>query len=289
MTARTATAVVARALAGARIRYVDSNGLRHRVVTFNPQAERDVLFIPGITSPAETARFIADALPHLRLHVPDLRGRGHTDVSPECRYQLTDYRADAVGIIAALDLNDPVLVGHSLGARIIASVALATSPTAPVVLVDPPTSGPGRPPYPMSSASFLAQIDEAHAGTTTEQVRKYFPRWPEAELQLRAAVLPTCDPQAVAATHHGFEIEDFFPIWDLLDGDVTLIYGANSPVVPAEAVAELAERNTRVRITAVPDAGHMVPWDNLSGFVSALESAVTADPKNPAINAHSPK
>ncbi len=70
MTARTATDVVARALAGARIRYVDSNGLRHRVVTFNPQAERDVLFIPGITSPAETARFIADALPHLRSACP---------------------------------------------------------------------------------------------------------------------------------------------------------------------------------------------------------------------------
>lgn len=260
----------------ARIRWVSTNGLRHRVLTFN-EGERDLVFVPGITSPAETAGFLADALPDFTVHVPDLRGRGGSDRAAAGEYTTDHYRQDLAGILEELALVDPVVVGHSLGARIVAAWSLASSSTAPVVLVDPPLSGPGRP-YPMGADSFARQLEEARRGTTAEAVRAYFPAWPERELRLRAEVLHECDETAVLESHRGFEEEGFLPTWDRLDGRVTLIHGARSPVVTTEDIAELTRRNPGIPLVAVDDAGHMVPWDALDGFVVALRQILTTDP-----------
>ncbi len=254
-------------------RTIPANGLEHRVLTFGAEGGRDLVFVPGITSPAETAEFIAQALPEFRFHVPDLRGRGGTGRARAGEYTLDDYAADLAAVLTALELDSPVLVGHSLGARIVARWAVSTPhDDVPLVLVDPPTSGPGRDPYPMTARSFLTQLDEARDGTTPDRIRHYFPHWPDRELLLRAEVLGDCDPTAVAESHRGFETEDFFEIWDRVDGDVVLIHGGNSPVVPQAAVDELAARNPSVPLVRVPDAGHMIPWDNLPGFVRALRS-----------------
>lgn len=260
-------------LARAGSRTVHANGLDHRVLTFGTGA-RDLVFVPGITSPAETAGFIADALPELTVHVVDLRGRGGSDRAAAGEYTTDHYRRDLAGILEELDLADAVVVGHSLGARIVAAWALATSSTGPVVLVDPPLSGPGRP-YPMGADSFRSQLEEARRGTTAEAVRTYFPAWPERELRLRAEVLHECDETAVLESHRGFEEESFFPTWDRLHGRVALIHGGRSPVVTAEDVAELRRRNPDIPITAVDGAGHMVPWDDLDGFVAALRQILT--------------
>lgn len=268
--------------AGSRVRYVEANGLRHRVLTFGDGDGPDLIFIPGITSPAETVHFIADALPEYTVHVADLRGRGGTDVAGAGEYSLTDYRRDFAGVIAALGLRSPVVVGHSLGARIAA--AWAASPDrvgSTVVLVDPPLSGPGRDPYPMTAESFARQLQEARAGTTPEQIRAYFPAWPERELRLRSEVLADCDPTAVLESHRGFEEEDFFEIWERLSGDIALIYGADSLVVPASGVEELRERNPHVPLRAVPGAGHMVPWDNLRGFIEAIHRSAASPARTP--------
>ncbi|WP_024799914.1 alpha/beta fold hydrolase [Nocardia sp. BMG51109] len=265
-----------RALDGASVKYLRANGLSHRVVIYNPAARRPMVFVPGITGPAETVRFIADRLPEFRVYVPDLRGRGETDRSPLGSYRLDDYRADLTELLDALALDRPVVVGHSLGARIVSAWAVEARPEGPVVLVDPPTSGPGRDPYPMTRESFLTQIEQARAGTDAAQVRSYFPGWSGEQLALRAEVLAGCDPLAVAETHRGFETEDYFAIWDRLAGDIALLYGENSPVVPAAAVAELHRRNPAIRLEGVPGTGHMVPWDDLDGFLAALHRHLTA-------------
>lgn len=252
------------------VRMIDANGLRHRVLTFGDAQAPDLVFVPGITSPAETAHFLATALGDYTVHVPDLRGRAGTERAEAGRYTLADYRDDLAGIIDALELTRPVVVGHSLGARIAAAWAVASDADSRVVLVDPPLSGPGRDRYPMSAESFARQLAQAREGTTPEAIREFFPAWPERELRLRAEVLAECDETAVLETHRGFEEEDFFELWDRLSGDVALIYGANSPVVRPEHVTELRERNPHIPLRAVPDAGHMVPWDNLPGFVAAF-------------------
>jgi N-formylmaleamate deformylase len=258
---------------GAR-RSVQANGLRHSVLQYGADGARELLLLPGITSPAAAADFLAVPLADLgfRVTVPDVRGRGETDRASAGAYRLTDYAADVAGLIAALDLRDPVVVGHSMGARIAAAWAVehAPEPHGLVVLVDPPTSGPGRGPYPTSREAFLEQLHEAQRGTTADEVRRFYPKWPERELQLRAEVLAGCDETAVLETHAGFESEDFFPLWARLTAPAVLIRGGGSPVVPLAAVADLRRARPDIEIVTVPGVGHMVPWDDLPGFLAAV-------------------
>ncbi|WP_226350762.1 alpha/beta fold hydrolase [Pseudonocardia sp. ICBG601] len=56
---------------------------------------------------------------------------------------------------------------------------------------------------------------------------------------------------------------------------MTLLYGADSPVVPASGVAELAAAQPDARLVAVPDAGHMVFWDNPAAALGLLRTTLT--------------
>jgi pimeloyl-ACP methyl ester carboxylesterase len=68
----------------------------------------------------------------------DLRGHGLSD-APISGYSIQDYTSDMAGLISALKLKHPVIIGHSLGGCIAASFA-ARYPDIPkkVVLIDPP-------------------------------------------------------------------------------------------------------------------------------------------------------
>jgi N-formylmaleamate deformylase len=259
---------------------VEANGLRHRVLRYGRPGNRDLLLLPGITSPAVTADFLAVLFADLgyRVGVPDIRGRGLSDRAPAGEYRLIDYAADVAGLVAALDLRAPVIVGHSMGARIAAAYAVlhASADHGLLLLVDPPTSGPDRGPYPTSREAFLRQLHEAQQGTDAEAVRRFYPKWPERELQLRADVLASCDETAVLETHEGFETEDFFPYWSELTQPVVLIRGGDSPVVPLAAVADLRRARPDIEIVTVPGAGHMVPWDQLDGFLDAVRPHLLA-------------
>ena len=263
---------------------VHANGLRHHLLAYGSNNRGDVVILPGITSPAATAEFIAVPISEqgFRVHVPDLRGRGATDVPPPGSYHLTDYAADVAGLVDALELREPVIVGHSLGARIAAAYAVlhGADPLGHLVLVDPPTSGPGRGPYPTTWEAFQTQLREAKRGTTAEEVRRFYPHWPERELQLRAEVLASCDETAIRETYAGFEAEDFFPYWEQIKPPASLIRGSDSPMVPPKAAAELATANPGVPIYSVPGAGHMVPWDNFTGFLDVLLPLLPATQEN---------
>lgn len=253
---------------------VRANGLRHSVLRYGEPGAPDLLVLPGITSPAVTADFFAVLLADLgyRVTVPDVRGRGDSDRAPAGGYRLVDYAADVAGLVEALGLQRPVVLGHSMGARIAAAYAVLHAPDdhGLLLLVDPPVSGPGRGPYPTTRAAFVEQLSEARAGTDADAVRRFYPKWPERELRLRAQVLASCDETAVLETHEGFETEDFFEYWARLSQPVVLVRGGDSPVVPEGAADDLRRSRPDIEIRTVPGAGHMVPWDQLTGFLDVV-------------------
>jgi N-formylmaleamate deformylase len=233
-----------------------------------------LVVLPGITSPAITMDFVARELTDLvRPIVLDVRGRGLSDSG--ATYTLDDYAADTAAVIDGLGLDRPLLLGHSMGARIAAAVAAGGAALRGTVLVDPPMSGPGRDPYPTTLAAFLGQLAEAARGTDADEVARSWPRWPRREQELRARWLSSCDADAVAATHAGFETEDFFDAWPKVPAPTVLIHGADSPVVTAAGVAEARTANPTARFVEIPHAAHMVFWDNPTPALTLLRQSLT--------------
>ncbi|SHK33430.1 N-formylmaleamate deformylase [Pseudonocardia thermophila] len=253
-------------------RWVRAGGLRLHVLDYGGDGVPMVV-LPGITSPAITFDFVARRVTDLvRPIVVDVRGRGFSDSGPS--YTLDDYVADTVAVVAGLGLDRPLLLGHSMGARIVAATAVHGAPTRGAIIVDPPLSGPGRGPYPTLLAAFLDQLAQARRGTTADEVARSWPRWPRREQELRARWLASCAEHAIVETHRGFETEDFFDTWPDVHPPAVLIHGGESPVVPPAGVDELARRNPHVPLIEVPGAGHMVFWDEPEAALDALRSSI---------------
>ena len=84
--------------------------------------------------------------------VPDLRGRGLSEARrPRAATRSATTPTTSPAIVRGLGLERPTLLGHSMGARIATTFA-ARHPElrGPVIAVDPPLSGPGRAPYPIT-------------------------------------------------------------------------------------------------------------------------------------------
>jgi len=259
----------------ARSRWVRSGDVRLHLLDYGGEGV-PLVVLPGITSPAISMDFVARGLTDLvRPIVLDARGRGLSDNGDA--YDLTAYADDAEAVVTGLALDRPIVLGHSMGARIAAVVAARKStPLRGIVVVDPPTSGPGRAPYPTTLRAFLEQLRQAQQGTTADEVARSWPRWPRRELELRARWLASCAEEAVIATHRGFETEDFFSSWPSVPAPVTLVYGAQSPVMPGASLEEARRCNAGAQLAEVPDAGHMVFWDNPQEGLRTVRSALSS-------------
>ncbi|TGB09156.1 alpha/beta hydrolase [Streptomyces sp. MZ04] len=255
-------------------RWVRSGTTRLHVLDYGGPGT-PLLILPGITSPAVTMDFVARELTDLvRPLVLDVRGRGLSDGGGS--YALEEYAEDVEAVVTGLGLDRPVLFGHSMGARIAAVTAVRGKVgLRGTVLGDPPMSGPGRGPYPTPLEAFLDQLAQARRGTDADEVALSWPRWPHRERELRARWLASCDEEAVAATHRGFESEDFFDWWPSVPGPVALLYGADSPVVTAAGAGEAAGLLPSAVLAEIPDAGHMLFWDNTRAALSALRQALS--------------
>jgi N-formylmaleamate deformylase len=248
--------------------YVDRDGLRLHHLEYGDAGAPVAVIVPGITSPAATWEFVSLHLGR-DYHVVtlDIRGRGLSD-RPPAGFTLADYAGDVKAVIEQLGLDRPALVGHSMGARIAAAMRVLHPDLAgPLVLADPPLTGPGRGTYPMSLEAFMDQLQAARSGAAPDELLRYFPTLTPEQLALRAQWLPTCDENAVRESWLNFHREDFFPYLRRLEPPVLFMYGENSPVVPEAALAEIREARPDIEVVRIPAAGHMIPWDNSEDFL----------------------
>jgi N-formylmaleamate deformylase len=247
--------------------YVSSGDIRLHYLEYGSGCP--VVLVPGITSPAVTWEFVADELAaNYRLLLMDVRGRGLSD-HPIAGFELADYAADVAALVHELGLERPAVIGHSMGARIAAAYGVFHPDLAgPLVLVDPPLTGPGRGEYPTSLDAFMQQLADAKAGATIEDARPFFPTWSDEQLRLRVEWLPTCDEVAVRETWFNFHREDVHALFGQLEPPVLFMYGLESPVVTAEGVEEVRALNPRLEYVGIDHAGHMIPWDNLADFLT---------------------
>lgn len=249
---------------------VHANGIRQHLLHYSG-AGPQMLLIPGITSPAITWGFVAERLREtFDVHVLDVRGRGLSEAGA-LDYSLDAMADDALAVIEAAGLKDAVVLGHSMGARIaIRAARKDPARMARLLLVDPPVSGPGRRAYPANLAWYVDSIAIAAKGCTAEDMRAFCPSWTQEQLALRAEWLHTCQTDAIVTAFEGFHTDDIHADLPHITLPMKLIVAGGATVIGPADIEEIRGLAPQVEVEIVENAGHMIPWDKLDGFVGAV-------------------
>ena len=223
---------------------VHANGIRQHYLRYGGGARRGrdpVIIVPGITSPAITWGFVGERFGEsFDTYILDVRGRGLSEAGAALNYGLVAQAADVLAFAQALGLEQYSLVGHSMGGRI--GVRAGRSKPAGLrrlVLADLPVSGPGRRPYPAKLPWYVDSMAQARQGMDAEAMRAFCPSWTDAQRQLRAEWLHTCDERAIIQSFDDFHNDDIHADLPLLDAAVLLITAERGDVVLDADVEEI--------------------------------------------------
>ncbi|WP_123195843.1 alpha/beta fold hydrolase [Pannonibacter phragmitetus] len=249
---------------------VHANGIRQHLVHHAGNGP-SLLLIPGITSPAVTWGFVAERLAEaFDVHVLDVRGRGLSEAGA-LDYSLDAMAEDAIAVAEAAGLGKPVVLGHSMGARTaIRAARKAPEAFSGLVLVDPPVSGPGRRAYPSAWNWYEDSILMAQKGCSGEDMRRFCPTWTDEQNALRAEWLHTCQLDAIRTAYDGFHTDDIHADLPHLRLPMRLVVAGGAAVIGKEDIAEICQLSPGIEVMIVEKAGHMIPWDDLEGFLSAV-------------------
>lgn len=252
---------------------VHANGIRHHLIRHGAPGSPQMLLVPGITSPAVTWDFVASRLGETHeVHVLDVRGRGLSQAG-DLDYSLDAMADDLVALTAELDLDRPVVLGHSMGARTAIRAARKDQGAfGGLILADPPVSGPGRRPYPSAWAWYEDSIKLAQRGCSGSDMKAFCPTWTDEQCALRAEWLHTCELRAIDEAYRGFHTDDVHADLPHIDLPVRLVVAGGSPVIEQSDIAEIRGLAPAIEVVTVEGAGHMIPWDDLDGFLDAVSS-----------------
>lgn len=252
----------------------------------------------------DLARALRDAF---HVYALDLRGHGDSETTPY--YAFGHFVLDLRNLLQALRLGRPVLVGHSMGGEVVATYA-GSFPDVPdrIVMIE----GLGPPSLDMDrevdwTVQGFARIDRAWQGTpglesleaAYRRLRVRNPRLGEAPAR-RLAVLGTrlredgllewkFDPMLCTLAVSGtFHLEYARAFWRRITAPVLVVHGAMSGefwherpgatyLEPDELAARLgAFRNAT--FVEIPDAGHMVHFDQPDALAAAIRAFLADAP-----------
>ena len=268
--------------------WVQSDGLKLRVIEWGPPAAIPIVMLHGLRSYGHTWEPVAlPLLPAWRVIALDQRGRGQSDWDERRDYYAPAYVRDLTAVVDHLGLEKFVLLGHSMGgANGIIYASQRASRVSALVIED---MGPGA----SANSKGSERIKNELAGTpssfggweeATEFWRKLRPNISEAALQSRVVhslkqgesgrIVWRHDADGIAQARFAATPEQLVDLWphvEALSMPTLLIRGANSDFLSAETAAEMCRRNPRIRRADIAAATHYVHDDNLPDFNSALQ------------------
>lgn len=230
-----------------------------------------VLVLHGATSMAVNhAWFIETLFPNCHIFAPDHRGHGHS--SSASSYDLDDFAADTAQFIEKLGIQNPLVLGHSLGGAI--SMHLFGSRDIPIRKLLLKDIGPdiARRDRPTAASQPLSwhSYDAAHThfedapqalGDPTTFIANNL-RWTDS---LGLAV--RYDPGFFNVLHRSWDL------WDqvaCIDVPTLIPHGELSDILPAGVAARMVEAMPDARVVEFPGCGHLLEWQQPDRFVKVV-------------------
>lgn len=214
--------------------------------------------------------------------LPDARGHGLSD-KPATGYAPQDHAADVAGLIRGLGVERPVLIGHSMGAGVAATVA-ARYPdlVGGVILEDPPWRADADEGTSQEQAARAAEwrkeILDRQAMPSEEliaQRKREQPKWAAEEFDgwiiAKQQVSPEVTQYITAPRIPWREIAPAIACPALL---ITADVAEGAIVTPAVA-AEAARLMPRVRTMYIAGAGHNIRREQFAAYMAAVREFLT--------------
>jgi N-formylmaleamate deformylase len=237
-----------------------------------------LVLLHGITDSGLCWPRVVKALaPEYDMVLPDARGHGLSD-KPATGYAPQDHAADVEGLIRGLGLERPILIGHSMGAGVSATVAaLYPDLVSGVILEDPPWragSDEGTTQEQAArAAAWRKEILDRHAMPGPEliaQRKREQPKWADDEfagwLSAKQQVSPEVTQSITAARMPWPEVAPRIACPALLiTADV-----AEGAIITPEVAAETVKLLPRGRVVYIAGAGHNIRREQFEAYMTAV-------------------
>jgi len=267
-------------------RFIEANGVKLHYLDYGTARCPPLVCVHGGAAHAHWFDFVAPGLtPDHHVFAPDLRGHGDSAWADPQTYLFETHAEDLHALLEKLDLNDVVLIGHSMGGMI-SLLHTATHPgrIGRLVIVDSIMLMPMDRVTKMRE--FSARPGKSY-GTQDELVARY--RLEPAESQLAA-------PEVIhrMAVHSGrkdgegrwqhkadrrvyanFQQIAGVPLWEKIKVPALVITGERSTRFTPEVMANIQARAPQVQMKKVPASDHHIMLENPQGFVDVVQEFST--------------
>ncbi len=231
-----------------------------------------VILLHGLTGNGSCWTALARALEgEYDVVMPDARGHGESS-APDAGYRYEDHAKDAAGLIGALRLPPPVLIGHSMGGLVAAVVAGGNQDLLRGLILEDPT--------------FLSPEAqrEVRDSDVVDQHRRFLKMSLDQVMADGRARHPDRSPELIEliararlqTSLHAFDVltppnPDYRQLVSSIDIP-TLLVISEYGVVSTEAAAELQCVNPKVRVEKISKTGHAIHYDQPERFAAVVKS-----------------
>jgi N-formylmaleamate deformylase len=240
-----------------------------------------VILLHGLTANGACWAALAHAIEEdYDVIMPDARGHGRSSV-PEHGYRYEDHANDVVGLIEALRLSPPILIGHSMGGMVAAVVA-SRSPKLlrGLILADPTFLNPKaqrevrdsdvadqhRRYLTMSLADLVAEARIKHPNRPLDTIE----RIARARLQTSMAAFDILTPPN----------PNYMQEMSAIEVTSLLVIGGSAGVVSPAAASDLQRLNPQLQVEQIPEAGHGLHYDQPERFAVIVKSFLRSTGEN---------
>lgn len=203
--------------------------------------------------------------------MPDSRGHGKSDV-PESGYRYEDLADDVTGLIEALKLPPPVLLGHSMGGMTAAVVA-SRKPNLlqGVILADPTFLSPE-----VQREVYESDVTEQHRRMLNKSLNEVIAEARSRHPDRSKETLELSARARLQTSMNAFEVlkppnPDYRLLISKIDVPGLLVFGDRG-VVTSDVAKALQRLNPKLRVEQINDAGHALHMDQPERFVAFVRS-----------------
>ena len=261
-----------------------ANGLRLHYTRTGGE-KPPVVLAHGVTDAGPCWTPVAEALaPEYDVIMVDARGHGHSD-APESGYGPAEQAEDLAGLVAALGLDRPAILGHSMGAAT-ALVLAGTHPDLPgaILLEDPPAWWTGWTTTPETKER-LAGMRERAVGLKRKardeliaDERAEHPNWVDAELEPWADAKQQFSPNVLSVFNQDNALSvDWSAVLPRITCPALLITADPElgGIVTVESATALQALVPQVEIAHIPQAGHNIRRDQFPRYIDVVRGFLT--------------